>query len=333
MFTDKELQELYEGVDIDTLATKEPVRQLSDSSLEDGIKCVASHVSDQDILKGSINEVDVLVHSSQVSKLMTGNFGLSNTETELLEEYILREKGEFFSSTGKPLGLTDIMKENMKVLLEKRDNPQLGETAKSYIDEIFTSNWYGIPKDMYSKYTAHGNVNEPFSIDMLNRYLGTSFVKNEQSRTDLELLLTGTVDIDAKDEFNAVIDIKNPYDPHTFDRNRCLEITDRATGNKHLDNIQFEYYCQGQAYMELWDVENFYLFFTLNENYYMEKQNEYERFGFLDRVIVKHCKRDRTFIDKYRERLPAIKDAILDAKIKRMQSIIRTEKLISVFKN
>lgn len=317
------LQEMYESEDLTATDVEEPGR----------IKCVASHVSDKDILKESLNDVSVLVHSSQLSKLMTGNFGLTEKELKDLEEYELRDKGEFYSNTGKQLFLTDNMRENMKSLIEKRDNPELGQTAKSYIDEIITTNWYGVPKDMYSKYTAHGNVNEQFSIDMLNMYLGTSFKKNEETKTNLGLLLTGTVDINAKDEYDCVIDIKNPYDPHTFDRNRIIEITDRATGNKHLDNIQFDYYCQGQAYMELWDVENFYLIYTLNENYYMENQNEYERFGFLDRVIVKHCKRNRDFIEMYKERLPAIRNAIIDAKIKRMQSIIKTERLISVFKN
>ena len=130
---------------------------------------------------------------------------------------------------------------------------------------------------------------------------------------------------------DAIIDIKNPYDAFTFDKQRSFELTERTTGDPNLDAAQKEYYHQMQSYMVLFDKPVAYLVFTLNENDYMVG-DEYDEFGTLDRIIIKKVLRDPELIVEYKRRLDAYKEAILDAKISRKESMIATGNYLSELK-
>jgi len=78
-----------------------------------------------------ISEIDVWIHASSLHKLMTGNFGLSEKQSQKLKTYIERDNGN-----GKPL--TDRMKEEMARLKDAKENPYIGETGRSYIREFIT---------------------------------------------------------------------------------------------------------------------------------------------------------------------------------------------------
>lgn len=275
-----------------------------------------------------LDKVKVWVHASQLFKLMTGNFGLSSSQEEELENLEKRGRGEAKGKKGETLKLTPLMEAKMLELREKRDNPTIGETAKSYIDDLITHQWYGIEKYLHSKYTNHGNSCEDFSIIMLNSYLGKNYTKNEETRYRDDLILCGTPDIITRD---AIIDIKNPYDTFTFDKKRNIVIEDRKHVNDKIDKEQKEYYWQGQAYMELFNKDVFYLVYTLNENYYMEG-NEYSNMGFQDRIIVNKVTRDKNSIERYKQRLPVIKKVISERILKRVNSYEETILLLDELK-
>lgn len=310
---------------------------LDQDTTQDDLNSTGSDVTRYDSkIKTKIYDIEVLVRASQVSKVMSGNFGLSEAQQNQVKT--LNKKLE----SGK--ALTILQAEKLAELNHKANNPSLGATAKSYIDEIITTNLYGIEKDITSRYTMHGNANEPLSIELLNKYTSQNFSKCEQRKTDEDLMLTGLVDIDAPD-LDAVIDIKNPFDTFTFDRNRDFNIDMKVNASGQTvytqnngdystaqDKVQKEYYWQGQIYMHLYDRNHFYLIYTLNENYYMEG-HEYEDLGLLDRVIIKKIDRDPNAIKAYKNRLPAIKKAIEDAKLKRLDSITQTATYLMELQN
>ena len=135
--------------------------------------------------------------------------------------------------------------------------------------------------------------------------------KNVERKFDPDTLLTGEVDLDIP-ELDAVVDIKNPYDTFTFSRNRD-------------DVIDPMYWYQLQAYMHLWDRSTAYLIYFLNENMYMDDDSYYDKFNWADRLIIKKIERDETVIERYMERLPAIKVFFEEEKLRQKISIRKTE--------
>lgn len=273
-----------------------------------------------------IVNMNVFVHASSSSKFMAGKFGLSDVQSNKLNTLLERKNGAKVAAVddkGKPhKPLTANMEAELQDLIDRRDNPKLGKTVRTSIEESLTAQSYKLEKNTNSKYTNHGIANEPFSITQLNSVTGRNFKKCDETKTDYELLLRGTPDI-VCDEIDAIIDIKNPYDVFTFDKQRAFELTDRTTGDPNLDAAQKEYYHQMQAYMVLFDKPVAYLVFTLNENDYMTG-DEYDEFGALDRIIIKKVVKDPEWVLEYKRRLDAYKEAVLDAKINRKESMVAT---------
>ena len=273
-----------------------------------------------------VAEIDVYLHASSAFKIMAGSYGLTDIQEDTLKGYLERIEGHkagALDSKGKKITkLPPSYETKMIELVDKRDNPKLGKTLKTYIEEYLTAKSYGVEKNTDSKYTGHGIANEPFSITMLNEATGQNFVKCDETKVNDELLLKGTADIDS-DELDAIIDMKNPYDVFTFDKNRDFEITDVPTGDKNVDKAQKEYYDQMQSYMVLYNRPRAYLVFVLNENDWMAG-DEYDDYGVLDRFVIKKVDRDPAWEIEYRRRLPGFKDMILDAKIRAKESVLKT---------
>lgn len=251
-----------------------------------------------------LSDIKVWVSASQLHKVMTGEFGLSKTQEEKLRGYQERHN----DTTQKPL--TDIMIADMYALLEKRDNPTIGLTAESYIRELIVENLYEMPKEISSKYLSHGNFHEPYSIGVLGEILGIPLVKCEERKSDEKLMLTGMADIHLPNQ--CIIDIKNPWDPFTFSSNMT-------------EDIDGQYWWQLQAYMQLYNVETSYLVYTLNEHMYLEDPNAYDKFTWLDRIIIKQVDRDPIAMESYKARIPAIMKLIDAEKLKMQVSIMSTK--------
>ena len=66
------------------------------------------------------------IRCSQIGKIMSGSFGLSETQNRDLEQLITKSHGE--------KGLTSIQQKKHDDLLYKRENPELSQTAKTYLD-------------------------------------------------------------------------------------------------------------------------------------------------------------------------------------------------------
>ena len=86
-------------------------------------------------------ENNIYIHCSQLSKVMSGHIGLTDKQKSDLEK---------LESRTKPM--TDNMIVEYRRLVHKRDNPELGDTAKTHIRELVTRSMYKVPKDVKSKY-------------------------------------------------------------------------------------------------------------------------------------------------------------------------------------
>lgn len=262
----------------------------------------------------NLEEIDVKVHCSSLHKFMTGNFGLSEKETEKLEEYKLRRAGKYLSKkTDKPLGLSPDMEKHEKHLIDKRDNPKIGESGRTNIRKAISRARFDHYDKITTKEMEHGDAWEIDSIEMINSVLGTKLTKyTGPPREDKDLLLIGTPDVVATSA-DVIVDVKNPWNNETFDDKMVLDF---AQDFEALDfSVDSAYWWQAQGYLHLWDKEHFFLVYTLNEHKYMEpvgKGSHYQtNFSKLDRMFCQYIARDKDAIPvRYGQRVPAIKKEI-----------------------
>lgn len=113
-----------------------------------------------------------------------------------------------------------------------RSGKQMGETAKTYLKELYREMRYGIRKDITSKYIEKGLMVEDSAIAFYSSNRGDFYFKNEEHFSND--FLTGTPDIVTEDE---VIDIKSSWNIFT------LPFKD--------DPINKNYYYQLMGYMAL----------------------------------------------------------------------------------
>lgn len=134
---------------------------------------------------------------------MTGSSGLTDTQKNKLSELSLKE------SDGK---ITEKQREELSLLIFKRDNPELSEGAKTYCQTWLKEQIYGRINEFSSKYTEKGNSVESEAIEFVSEQLKWGLVfKNEEHFEDEHL--TGTPDIILDD---SVHDIKNSWSCFTF---------------------------------------------------------------------------------------------------------------------
>lgn len=134
----------------------------------------------------------------------------------------------------------------------------LSETTKSYLLEIAIKETYGRTKMIETDAMRKGTEEEQQSIDLLNEYKQTDYVKNE---TQLENdYIVGTPDI-----LNPVIDIKSCQDMFTFST---------KTGITKL----YEYQLYG--YMILTEQTKAYLAYVLPNSPEWLIEKEFNRYTF-----------------------------------------------------
>lgn len=138
---------------------------------------------------------------------------------------------------------TDKQLETLNELIEKKNNAQLPQTAKTYLHE-----WYANDHEsLYTKEINKGNAVEMDAIEFMCDILHLGFVeRNLETKWDEHF--TGTCDVDA-DILNAIIDLKAPWNRTTFQSN--------------ITGMNSDYKWQGIGYCHLWKREKFILFYAL----------------------------------------------------------------------
>lgn len=122
----------------------------------------------------------------------------------------------------------------------------LGKTGQKRAIQTFIEFTTGRTKEIKSKYLTKGNVNEQIAIEMVNRVLGTNYIKNEARL--FNDYLTGECDLLESDH---IADIKNAWDIFTF--------------NEAKSDPNADYEWQGRGYMELYDKPKFKLIYCLTD--------------------------------------------------------------------
>ena len=132
-----------------------------------------------------------------------------------------------------------------KVMTNNRKGDAMGETAKSYLKELYLRVKFGIQKDVTSKYISKGLMVEESAISLLSNVYGEFYTKNDEFKAND--YICGTCDIY---ENGIIRDIKSSWDATTF------PMFETELPNK-------EYFYQLQGYMWLWDAETSFVDYVL----------------------------------------------------------------------
>jgi len=209
----------------------------------------------------------ILFRASGIGALMTEGRGLVLTENQkvTLQDYKLRSLPD-----GKPL--TDKQKIDFELLLSKENaKPELSDTAKRFIEQMWLLNEKGFYQDLSNKYVDKGNFNEDDGIVLVSETEGLMFHKNTERKTVGNI--TGECDIFTTiDGVKVIKDIKSSWSPLTF----------MSSGLSSL------YEWQGRVYMMLYDADEFHLHYTLTDTprHLIEKEKEREFYKYFDKGMT-----------------------------------------------
>jgi len=136
-----------------------------------------------------------------------------------------------------------------RVMTNDRIGKAMGDTAKSYLEEMYIQKKFGRYKTIRTDEMTKGLECEEDSIDLLTKHQKTLFIKNEKTLSND--FITGTPDLFLN---NEVWDIKTPWDIFTFHKNEPP-----ITHTKRLTN----YGWQLMGYMWLTGATKAYLAYCL----------------------------------------------------------------------
>ena len=125
------------------------------------------------------------------------------------------------------------------------DNLKLSVGAKSYVKKAFKETYWKYDKIIEGAKLDKGIFMEEKAIELIAKYYGEPYVKNEEKRTNSFII--GTCDI-AYD--NKIRDVKCSWSKDTFP----IQPEDAKSS---------KYEWQGRAYMMLWNKEEFHLDYCL----------------------------------------------------------------------
>ena len=157
------------------------------------------------------------------------------TEKQLLEMKELRAK------EGTPKGLTEKQEERLQDLIYKEKNPELSQTTKTYMNEIFIEQVYLRKREITSKFLEKGIKVEDESLRLLSRYTGEEHVKNVEKFENG--LIKGEPDFIGE----KIKDTKSSWDIWTFFNSKMTP----------------DYYGQLQGYMWLTGIQEAELVYCL----------------------------------------------------------------------
>lgn len=187
------------------------------------------------------------IRSSAVSEIMAGSMlenGLTPNQKVELDELLIKQasglKGLTVKQTERLSELT--MRFNAK--------PELPAGAKTYCQKWLkqSSAMYNRKPDNQTKYTEKGLIVEDHAIDFIADFFGFGFLmKNEERRSND--FMSGEPDVIIPPK-SLIIDNKSSWDCETF-----------PTFESKIPDMG--YWWQAQSYMELFNMENFWLVYTL----------------------------------------------------------------------
>ena len=219
------------------------------------------------------------IRCSAIGDIMGGSLGISESQTRELNELLTKSKT-------KPL--TAIQQTKMFDLTEKFNaKPSLSAGAKTYCQKWLKESigMYNRRSDKSSnRYTEKGLIVEDHAIDFISDMLGfPMLLKNELPRENE--YMRGTCDVKTA---NLIVDNKSSWDFDTF-----------PFFEKKIPNLVYEW--QGQGYMELENIDNFKLIYTLMdtpENIILREATSYSYkngFGELTESLLNEFKAKMTY--------------------------------------
>jgi hypothetical protein len=209
---------------------------------------------------GATTETTFLkIRASQAAKLMGKLEGITEKQSETLKLYQSRKDGN-----GKPLSKLQLIE--LEKLITKRDAlPELPQTAKSYIEELWLKERYGYQAPLVTDVLLKGNICEQDAIGLVSRVYPCPEFRTKCKRYFEDDYFTGNPDVLLK---KIIEDIKNAWSIHTF------------FNTTELDPI---YYGQGQVYMHLAGRTKFRVYHCLVntplELVHAEQKKYYWKFG------------------------------------------------------
>ena len=161
---------------------------------------------------------------ASAAHLIMGRIGLTEKQEETLADLSSKSK------------LTDKQSVTLAELADKKANPELPQTAKSYLEKWYAESVFAYRDEGSSKYTEKGHWLELDAIDLVAGRLDWYGVeKNEEHFQDD--FFTGTPDVIYKPE-KTTLDTKCSWDGKTH-----IELC--------LEPLGMDYVLQGQVYMQL----------------------------------------------------------------------------------
>lgn len=143
----------------------------------------------------------------------------------------------------------------------EKDAGELSKTAKTYLNDMYIEQIWGLERDITTKEMEKGTECEDEAIAMISFLDDKSYAKNTERRENL--WITGHADVVEE----AVHDVKCSWSPWTF----IPKLTDS------IDKI---YFYQLQGYMWLWGKKTGYLRYCLVNTPDMILQNELRKLLF-----------------------------------------------------
>lgn len=181
---------------------------------------------------------------------MGGIDALAQGKRKEFEDLLSRENGTH------PTGLTlktDLQKEKLAAYkIESQASPSLGTGAKTYLYDWMLEQLFERKKEFSSKQTEKGNFAEPECLELCQRFLDDPYLSlnvGENKRTLRDEFMRGTCDSLGVLRDDLVVDLKSPISCFTMP--------------KASDNIDSDYYAQGQVYMHLAGRKRYLLFYGL----------------------------------------------------------------------
>lgn len=171
---------------------------------------------------------DILFRCSSLGHIMIEANGITEKQLGKIEELKAKPK------------LTDLQKEELaRLLFKKNSPPELSDTTKRHLVDVYTSQFYGRREKTKNKFLEKGNAREEDSITLVSRLLRALFIKNTVRLTNE--FIQGEPDIflgKSIDKAETTLDTKSSWSVHTFLRAKQEDVKDI-------------YYWQGQGYMWL----------------------------------------------------------------------------------
>lgn len=171
---------------------------------------------------------DILFRCSSLGYIMSDSNVITETQLAKIEQLKAKPK------------LTDLQKEELaRLLFKKNAPPELPDTAKKHLVDVYVSQFYGRREETKNKFLEKGNAREEDSITLVSRLLKTLFIKNAIRLTNK--YIQGEPDIFLGESIykaDVTLDTKSSWSAHTFFRSR-------------QDDVKSIYYWQGQGYMWL----------------------------------------------------------------------------------